>query len=72
MTPGGSGASFGGMKLKKAAKPPVEESEPKTKGTIWAQQNRARCNRLTDAERSKLLERALEAIYGGKAAARRG
>ena len=46
-------------------------AEPKTKGTIWAEENRARCNKLTDAQREKLLARALELIYGRKATTRR-
>lgn len=45
--------------------------ESKTKGTVWAEANRARCNKLTDDEREKLMGRALEIIYGRKTAARR-
>ena len=63
---------FCGMKVKRAAKPSVKKLEPKTKGTIWAEKNRARCNKLTDAEREKLMERAVEVIYGDRAATRRG
>jgi hypothetical protein len=59
------------MKSKRVAKAAVADPEPKTKGTIWAEENRARCNKLTDAQREKLLARALEIIYGRKAAVRR-
>lgn len=57
------------MRVKKPAKTAAAEPEPKTKGTIWAEKNRAQCNKLSDAECERLMERALEVIYGGKAAA---
>ena len=65
-------ATFCHVKVKKATKLATPQEDPKTKGTIWAEQNRSRCNKLTDAEREKLMARALEVIYAGKAPARRG
>ena len=59
------------MKPKRASKATARTTESKTRGTIWAEENRARCNKLTDEEREPLMNRALELIYGRKTAARR-
>jgi hypothetical protein len=39
----------------------------KSLGTRWAEQTRAACNKLTDAEREKLLHRAMQIAYGAQA-----
>ena len=52
---------------KKLLKPAAGENERPTKGTIWAAELRARCNRLSDAERQELLGRAMRLIYGDEA-----
>ena len=41
--------------------------EPKSRGALWAEQTRKRCNPLTDAQREKLLDRALQIAYGTEA-----
>jgi hypothetical protein len=45
----------------KAAKPAAEK---KTPGTLHAEELRARCNKLTDAERSELRDEAMRLYYG--------
>ena len=45
----------------KTAKPIVEK---KTPGTIQAEEIRARCNKLTEAERRKLRDQAMRLYYG--------
>jgi len=39
----------------------------KSSGTVWAEQTRAQCNQLTDAEREKLLDRAVQLAYSAGA-----
>jgi len=46
------------MKRVKAA------GEKKTPGTIQGEEIRARCNKLTDAERAELREEAMRLYYG--------
>ena len=41
------------------------------RGATVKEANRARCNKLTDGQREKLMDRALELIYGRKTADRR-
>jgi hypothetical protein len=48
-------------KAMKAAKPAAEK---KTPGTLHAEELRARCNKLTDAERSELRDEAMRLYYG--------
>jgi len=38
--------------------------EKKTPGTLQGEEVRARCNKLTDAERAELREEALRLYYG--------
>jgi hypothetical protein len=45
----------------KAAKPAAEK---KTPGTVHAEELRARCNKLTDAERSELRDEVMRLYYG--------
>ncbi|MBI2928767.1 MAG: hypothetical protein HYY24_24145 [Verrucomicrobia bacterium] len=45
----------------KAAKP---SKERKTRGTLLVEKYRPRLNKLTDAERERLLERAMQLAYG--------
>ena len=45
----------------KSSKPAAEK---KTPGTIQAQELRARCNKLTEAERRKLRDEAMRLYYG--------
>jgi hypothetical protein len=49
--------------------------ETKSKGTIMAEETRAKTNRLSDEERHRLMGKALERIYKGgrgKVCAHRG
>jgi hypothetical protein len=50
-----------------AAKAAGRPREPKTWGTRRAAEIRAKCNKLTRAEREALLERAMQIAYGGNA-----
>ena len=59
------------VSTKKAAKTKPCRVRTKTRGTIWAEENRARCNQLTDAERERLMQRALQVVYATEAPARR-
>lgn len=47
-----------------------QSAEPKTWGTVVAARNRAKANRLTDAQREQLTARGLQLIYGGQNRAR--
>lgn len=54
---------------------PATEPEVESKGTRWAAEARARCNKLTDAGREELLASAMRLIYAEPAKpapARRG
>jgi hypothetical protein len=42
-------------------------SERPSTGTIIAEKNRAKMNRLNDAQRNALLTRGMQLIYGGSA-----
>lgn len=44
--------------------------EPKTWGTVVAERNRAKANRLTDAQREQLMVRGLQLIYGDQSRTR--
>ena len=48
-----------------ANKKAVSPSERPTTGTIIAEKNRAKMNRLSDSQRSALLTRGMQLIYGG-------
>jgi hypothetical protein len=50
-----------------ASKKPVTTSERPSTGTIIAEKNRAKMNRLNDAQRNALLARGMQLIYGGSA-----
>mgnify|MGYP001591775755 CR=1 FL=1 len=52
---------------REARKRPASPLEEKSRGTVWAEQTRARCNKLTEAERARLLDRAMQIAYGGEA-----
>ncbi len=65
------------MKTRKrgTAHKPLKKAEEKSQGTVWAEQTRAKCNKLTEAQREKLLDRAMQIAYaaeGQLAAPRRG
>lgn len=52
--------------IKRAKKPrrmSAEKKEKKTKGTIMAEETRAKANGLADAQREQLLNRAMQLIY---------
>jgi hypothetical protein len=49
-----------------ASKKPTTSERPST-GTIIAEKNRAKMNRLNDAQRNALLTRGMQLIYGGSA-----
>ena len=56
------------MKTDKRPSRPGAGSEPeKSPGTVWAEQTRAQCNKLTDTERERLLHRAMQIAYGPEA-----
>jgi hypothetical protein len=55
------------MENKKAA----TTSERPTTGTLIAGKNRAKMNRLNDAQRTALLTRGMQLIYGGSATAKK-
>jgi hypothetical protein len=48
-----------------ASKKPTTTSERPSTGTIIAEKNRAKMNRLNDAQRNALLTRGMQLIYGG-------
>ncbi len=48
---------------KRQASPPEEQS----RGTVWAERTRAQCNQLSEAERARLLDRAMQIAYGAEA-----
>jgi len=50
----------------KASKRKPARREPKSLGEKWAAEIRAQCNKLTPAERERLLERAMQLAYGAK------
>ncbi len=50
--------------VSKAKKPAVKANESKTPGTQAVEKYRAKMNKLTDAQRQKLLARAMVTIYG--------
>jgi hypothetical protein len=53
---------------------PEKEKSPKSKGTLMAEETRAKSNHLSDEERHRLMGKALERIYrggGGKVSANR-
>lgn len=50
----------------KAAKSPIEK---KTAGTLAVEKHRPLMNRLSDAERRRLRQRAAELLYGHEATA---
>ncbi len=50
--------------VSKAKKPAVKSKEIKTPGTRAVQKYRPKMNKLSDAERQKLLAHAMETIYG--------
>jgi len=50
----------------KAPKSKPAKAEVKSLGDKWAAETRAKCNKLTRAERGRLLERALQLAYGAK------
>ena len=52
----------------KAPKPKPAKREPKSLGEKWAAEIRSKCNKLTRAERERLLERAVQLAYGAKRA----
>ena len=41
-----------------------EKREQKSRGAVWAEQTRKRCDPLTDVQREKLLNRAMQIAYG--------
>jgi hypothetical protein len=41
-----------------------EARKLRTRGTAWAEKTRAQCNKLDQAEREKLLERAMQIAHG--------
>lgn len=54
--------------MKNGKRPSVSaKRERKSRGAVWAEQTRKRCNPLTDAQREKLLERAMQIAYGAEA-----
>jgi hypothetical protein len=53
-----------------AGKKAATASEHPTRGTVIAERNRARMNRLSDAQRSALLNRGMQLIYGGSGSAK--
>ena len=50
--------------MSNAKKTTVKPKEKKTPGTIMVEKYRPKMNKLTDAERQKLLARAMVTIYG--------
>jgi hypothetical protein len=47
--------------MKNGKRPTVSaKREQKSRGALWAEQTRKHCNPLTDAQREKLLERAMQ------------
>ena len=50
--------------MSKANKPAAKAREKKTRGTIMAEELRARANTLTDAERESRMAYAMRAICG--------
>ncbi len=48
----------------KAPKTKPAKPERKSLGEKWAAEVRAKCNKLTRAERERLLERAMQLAYG--------
>jgi hypothetical protein len=44
-----------------------EKREQKSRGAVWAEQTRKRCNPLTNVQREKLLNRAMQIAYGTEA-----
>ena len=55
------------VRKKKSSKTILKGEETPSKGTIWAAELRARCNRLSAAERQELQGRAMRLIYGDEA-----
>jgi predicted metallopeptidase len=50
--------------VSKRKKPAAKVSEKKTPGTVIMEKYRPRMNKLTDAEREKLMAHAMVTIYG--------
>ena len=50
-----------------ATERPAEKRELHSRGAIWAERTRQRCNPMTDAQREKLLDRAMQIAYGAEA-----
>ena len=50
--------------VSKTKKPVASTSEKKTPGTVAVEKYRPAMNKLTDAEREKLMARAMVTIYG--------
>ena len=48
---------------RETAKKPSTKAEPKSQGTVWAEETRARCNKLTQAERRKLRDEGMKLYY---------
>jgi hypothetical protein len=55
--------------MKKAAKARDDADTPPapTKGVLWARENRAKCDNLTDEQRADLMAQAMVMIYGERA-----
>ena len=51
-------------RVSKPKKPAASKPEKKTPGTIAVEKYRPAMNKLTDAEREKLMARAMVTIYG--------
>jgi hypothetical protein len=60
------------LRVSKPKKPIVNASGKKTPGTAAVERYRPAMNKLTDAEREKLLARAMVTIFGQKENAGRG
>ena len=55
------------VKNRKRQTPESKSKKAKSRGTVWAEGTRAQCNKLTTAQREKLLDRALKIAYGAEA-----
>ena len=49
---------------RQASKPKTPKREPESRGTKWAAEIRAQCNKLTNEERERLLELGMQIAYG--------
>ena len=54
------------MAKRETPKQPADKGEPKSPGTAWAEQTRAKCTKITTEEREKLLDRAMQIAYGAE------